>query len=247
MLDAWEMLGFTLIRMGRTKEGIEAVEKMLHIDPTNVTAHLALAKVYALEGKLDLAETHAEIGSGKNPGQGNEMLAQVMMDRGDLVRASELARKSLAADGRRIMSHFILGVVAQRAGRYEEAVGHFRQAVEAKKLQKRTVVRHLHANLADCLARLGREQDAEEEFRAEIEAIPASEAGRVGLAMLYRSQGRDAEARGVLGGLIAALPQPTADTYWTVVQTLSILGDAAASREWAERAQGRFPGDRRFR
>jgi arylsulfatase A-like enzyme/Tfp pilus assembly protein PilF len=247
MLDAWEMLGFTLIRMGKTAEGITAVNRALQLDPTRVTAHLALAKVYALEGKLDRAATHAEIGSEKNPGQGNEMLAQVMMDRGDLPRAAELARNSLAADGTRIMSHFVLGVVAQRAGRYEEAVGHFRRAEEAKKLKRRTVVRNLHANLADCLARLDREQEAEQEFLAEIEAMPASETGRVGLAMLYRSQGRDVEARRVLGGLVAALPRPTADAYWTVARTFSILGDGAAAREWAASGRARFPSDPRFR
>ena len=247
MLDAWEMLGFTLIRMGKTAEGIAAVDEALRLDPLRVTSHLALAKVYALDGKLDLAAKHAEIGSGKNPGQGNELLAQVMMDRGDLAQAAAFARKSLASDSRRIMSHFILGVVAQRAGRYEEAVGHFRRAVDAKSLQTRMRVRNLHANMADCLARLGREAEAEQEFRAEIESIPSSEAGRVGLAMLYRSQGRDEEARSVLGGLVSALPKPTADAYWTVVKTFSILGDGPAAKEWAARGRAQFPGDRRFR
>jgi arylsulfatase A-like enzyme/Tfp pilus assembly protein PilF len=247
MLDAWEMLGFTLIRMGRTAEGIAAVDAALRLDPTRVTAHLALAKVYALQGELERAAAHAERGSGRSPGQGNEMLAQVMMDRGDLSRAAAFARKSVAADATRIMSHFILGVVAQRAGRYEEAVGHFQRAAQAKKLQKRTVVRNLHANLADCLARLGREQEAEREFLAELEAMPASEAGRVGLAMLYRSQGRDAEARRVLAGLVSALPRPTADAYWTVARTFSILGDGASARAWVASGRARFPADPRFR
>jgi hypothetical protein len=65
--------------------------------------------------------------------------------------------------------------------------------------------------------------------------------------MLYRSQGRDAEAREVLAGLVAAEPQPTADTYWTVVRTFTVLGDAPAAREWAARARARFPSDPRFR
>jgi hypothetical protein len=64
--------------------------------------------------------------------------------------------------------------------------------------------------------------------------------------MLYRSQGRDAEARQVLGGLIAAEPRPTADSYWAVVRTFMVLGDVEAAREWAARARTAFPGDRRF-
>jgi len=69
----------------------------------------------------------------------------------------------------------------------------------------------------------------------------------VGLAMLYRSQGRDAEARAALAGLVAAQPKPTAETYWTVVRTFSVLGDAPAAREWAARARAKFPADARFR
>ena len=69
----------------------------------------------------------------------------------------------------------------------------------------------------------------------------------MGLATLYRSQGRDAEARQVLGGLIAAEQRPSADSYWTVVRTLLVLGDGQAAREWAARARAAFPADARFR
>lgn len=245
-LDAWEALGFVLVRMGRTREGIAAIEKALAADPGRLTAHLALARVFALEGQLDRALTHAEIASQKNPGQGYEILAQILMDRGDTKRAAGFARRSVAADDRRIMSHFILGVVAQRAGHYEEALACFRKAEAAKALQKRTRVRNLHANMGDCLARLGQEAEAEREFLKEIESIPASEAGRVGLAMLYRAQGRDAEARTVLGGLVAAQPRPNPEAYATVVRTFLILGDRAAAAEWAGRARAQFPADPRF-
>jgi hypothetical protein len=51
----------------------------------------------------------------------------------------------------------------------------------------------------------------------------------------------------VLAGLIAADPNPTADTYWTVVFTFSILGDESSARHWAARARDRFPRDPRFR
>lgn len=247
MIDAWEMMGYTLIRLGRAREGIQAVDRALRLDPLRTTAHLALAKVYALEGRDDLALRHAEVASGRDPAPGNEALAQLMMDRGDLARAVRYARRSVAADPRRIMSRFILGVAAQRAGRCEEALAEYRQAVEAKSRQRRVVVKNLHANMADCLARLGREADAEREFLAELESIPHSQEARVGLAMLYRSQGRDGEARASLAGLIAALPRPTPEAYLEVVRTFSVLGDAEAAREWTARARAQFPSDRRFR
>jgi arylsulfatase A-like enzyme/Tfp pilus assembly protein PilF len=244
MIDAWEMLGYTLIRLGRTKDGIAAVDRALRLDPMRTTAHLALAKVYALEGRDDLARQHAEIASGRNPAQGNEALAQLMMERGDLAKAASYARRSLAADPERIMSRFILGVAARSAGRCEEAVEEFRRAEAAKNRQKRVVVRSLHAQMGDCLARLGRDAEAEAEFRAELQAIPRSEDARVGLAMLYRAQGRDAESRQALEALVAAAPRP--ETYLKAVQTATVLGDLEAARALSAQARARFPGDARF-
>jgi tetratricopeptide (TPR) repeat protein len=247
MLDAWEMLGFTLVRAGRTQDGFAALREGLAIDSLNPQIHLILAKVYGLDRKLDLAAKHAELAAQRDPGEGYEVAAQLMMDRGDPARAEALARQSLAADPQRLMSHFILGVLAQKAGRYDEALGSFRKAEEIQKRQKRTVVRSLHANIGDCLARLGREAEAEREFRAEIEILPATREGRVGLATLYRSQRRDEEARAVLAGLVTAESPPSAETYWTVVHTLSVLGDVEGARQFAGRAQARFPSDPRFR
>jgi len=247
MLDAWELLGTTLVRMGRLQEGIAALSEVLKIDPNHASTHTALVKVYTLERRLDLARAHAELAAAGNPGQGYELLAQLMLDLRDPVQAAEFARKSLAADRERVMSHFVLGVVAQREGRFEPALASYRLAEEFKARRRQTIVRNLHANIADCLARLGREAEAEQEFLKEIETIPASREGRVGLAMLYRSQGRDAAARQVLTDLVAAERPATADTYWTIVRTLRVLGDVEAAREWAARARSAFPADPRFR
>ncbi|HEY2945323.1 MAG TPA: sulfatase-like hydrolase/transferase [Vicinamibacteria bacterium] len=247
MSDAWEMLGVTLLELDRKPEAIKALDRTITLDPTRPEPHLALAKLYALDGRRPLAVQHAEVAAAREPAKAYEMLAQIMLDEGRLDRAGENARRSLEADPQRVMSHFVLGVVAQKAGRYEEALAAFRKAEEANRLQKGLVVLKLHASMADCLARLGREAEAEREFQAEIRDVPWSPEGRVGLAMLYRSQGRDAEARSALSGLVAAQQRPNAETYWTVVHTFSVLGDVAAAREWASRARSKFPADARFR
>jgi tetratricopeptide (TPR) repeat protein len=247
MRDAWETLGLTLARGGHEREGIQALERAVQLDPARASAHLALARVHALAGRPDLVEKHAAAAALTEPGDGYEMLAELMLGRNRLAEAAEDARKSLAADPRRVMAHFVLGVIARRSGRCDEALAEYRHAAEAQGRQKGLVVRDLHSGMADCLARSGREAEAEREFRAEIEAIPYSSEGRTGLAMLYRSQGRDQEARDVLEGVVTAHPRAGADEYWTVVRTLSVLGDAVAAREWAGRARSRFPRDPRFR
>src|SRR5205814_9174452 len=127
----------------------------------------------------------------RDPGRAYETMAQVQLDLGRLDAAADAARRSLAVDPSRAMSHYVLGVAAERGGRYEEALASFRHAETANGLQKGSVILDLHARMADCLARLGREKEAESEFQKEIAAIPWSRDGRAGLAMLYRSQGRD--------------------------------------------------------
>lgn len=246
MVDAWEVLGSTLVRMGRIPEGIAALGEVLKIEPEKPNTHMALVKAYAAQGKRDLAMKHAEIAAAKNPAEGYETLAQLMLDVKDLPRAAEFARRSLSVDTERAMSHFVLGIVARRQGRYAEALGSFQRAEKAKSRRKHGVIRDLHAHMGDCLAMLERFPEAEREFLREIEIIPSSHKGRTGLAMLYRALGRNEEARSVLAGLVAAEPRPTADTYWTVVETLRTLGDPAA-REWAMRARAVFPSDPRFR
>jgi tetratricopeptide (TPR) repeat protein len=247
MLDAWELVAKSLIKMGRTRDGIDAFAKVLAIDPLKPETHLALARVYALERQPAKARQHAELAARRDPAAAYEILAELAMDAGKPAEAAAFARRSADADPSRYMSLFLIGAALQREGKCDEAVPAFTRAIEAKRREPQAVVRNLHAGLADCLARGGREAEAEREFQAEIAAIPWSPEARVGLATLLRSQSRDAEARTVLAGVVTALPQPNPDAYATVVRAFTVLGDAAAAREWSARARTQFPADPRFR
>lgn len=247
MLDAWELVAKSLVRLGRTNDAIEAFGKVLAIEPLKPETHLALARIYAVDRQPSRAREHAELAARRDPAAANEVLAELMMDAGRLGDAAAFARRSVEADPSRYMSHFVLGVVAQREGRCPDAIAAFRRAIDAKRAEPGAVVRNLHAGLADCLARAGQAADAEREFQAEIAAVPSSPEGRIGLANLYRSQGRDAEARTALAGIVTTLPQPNADAYWMVVRALTAQRDPVAAREWSAKARALFPADRRFR
>ena len=246
MVDAWHMLGLALFRMGRQSEAAAALDEVVKLEPTHGGAHLALARMSAAKGRPERALRHAELAAVSQPGEAFETMAELMLGGGRLREAADYARRSLDADRSRVLSAFVLGEVERRQGRCEQAVPAYRQAVEAQRLRRGLVVRNVHTGLADCLARLGQEPEAEKEFLSEIAVIPHSSEGRTGLAMLFRSQGRDAEARGVLAGVVTANPRAGPEEYWTVVRTFAALGDIAAAREWAGRARSRFPGDRRF-
>jgi len=247
VLDAWQAMGLALARLNRVPEAVQALETALQLDPSRGAVHLALARVYEVTGQASLLEKHAQAAALTVPGEGYEILATLRLAQDRPAEAGEAARKSLAADSSRVVAHYVLAIVAERGGRCEEAVPEFQKAAEAQRLHKFLVVPGLHSGLADCLARAGREADAEKEFRAEIDTLPYTRAGRVGLAALYRSQGRDAEARAVLEGVVTANQRAGADEYEILVRTFTLLGDTAAARAWAARAHARYPADRRFR
>ncbi len=247
MIDAWETLGLSQISLGREKEGITALDRAIKLDPLRAEPHMALARLYALDGKIKAAVGHAEIAAGKEPGKSFEILAQIMMDKKREAEAVAFARRSVAADPQRSMSHFILGTVARQRGRCEEALSSFQAAILATARAQGSVLRSLHFQTGDCLARTGREKEAEQEFLAEIKALPRSIEGRVGLATLYRSQSRDPEARAVLQGLVEGDPPPTPEDYWAIVRASTMLGDTDAARTFSALGRDRFPSDPRFR
>ena len=247
MLDAREELGLTLFRLGREADAVAALEAVAAADPMRSSAHLALARIHALRGRRERAEKEAALAAVEDPGQAYETLAGLLMDAGRVDEAAAFARRSLAADPERVTERYVLGLAAQRAGRVEEALGEYRRAEEAQRRQRGLVVPGLHARMGDCLARLGQEAEAEAEFRAEIEQVPFSPDGRVGLAILYRSQGRLEAAREAVTGIVTANPRAGANEYGTVVRTLAGLGDGPGAREWAVRARAAFPNDPRFR
>jgi arylsulfatase A-like enzyme/Flp pilus assembly protein TadD len=199
MVDAWESLAKALLAAGRTQDAIAAFRSTIDVEPLKPEPHLALARIYALERQPSLARQHAEIGSQRDPAQGFEIQAALMMDAARLDQAEAFARRSLDADPARYMNEYFLGVIAQQRAKCSDAIPHFERAIVGKRAEPKAVVRNLHAGLADCLARTGREADAEREFKAELAAIPDSLEARRGLAALYKAQGREKEANALLG------------------------------------------------
>lgn len=247
LFDAWQALGTSYAKLGREREAVAAFDAIVRQDPTNAEAHIALARIHGLAGRRDRAEQHARLASQREPGRGFETLAQICLDQKRPADAARYARQSLAAEPDRVMSRFVLATAERLAGRYEEAAAEYRRTIESASRQQGLLVRGMHAGLADCLARLGREAEAEAEFRQEIALIPYSREARVGLGLLFRSQGRDAEARDALAGIVTANPRAGADEYVVVARTLATLGDLEAARDWQARGRTLYPSDPRLR
>lgn len=247
MSDGWETLAQTLFQAGRMAEARRAFDRVVGFDPGRSSAHISIAKLERLAGRAEAARKHAEIATKQDPGGAYEFLAELELGLGRVAEAEAAAEKSVAADPSRPMSHYALGLAAVRRGDLANAEARFRAAIERSASDSGRTFANLHASLADCLARMGREAEAEAEFLKEIEIIPTSRSGRVGLSLLLRSQGRDEEARSAIGGLVEGNPAARAEEYAAVVGTLQGLGDAEGASLWAARARARYPKDARFR
>ncbi|MEO8360784.1 MAG: sulfatase-like hydrolase/transferase [Vicinamibacteria bacterium] len=246
MSDGWETLAQTLFLAGRPQEARRAFDRVIAFDPARSSAHLSIAKLERLAGHADKAREHANIAAERDPGGAYEFVAELELSQGRLAEAATAAQRSLDADPSRPMSHYTLGLAAMRRGDMKEAEARFRSAMERSASDTGRIFANLHASLADCLARMGRETEAEAEFRKEIEIVPASRPGRVGLAMLLRSQGRDADARASIEGLAEQAGAGPED-FEVVIRTLLALGDGEAANRWRSRARAQFPRDPRFR
>ena len=200
MVDAWESLAKALVASGQTRDAIAAFRSATDVDPLKPEPQLALARIYAVEGQPALARQHAEIGSQRDPAQGFEIQAALMMDAARLDQAEAFAKRSLEADPARYMSEYFLGVIAQQRAKCSDAIPHFERAIDRQARGAQGGRSRISTRaLADCLARTGREADAEREFKAELAVIPDSPEARRGLAALYKAQGRDREASALLG------------------------------------------------
>src|SRR5205823_6551191 len=102
------------------------------------------------------------------------------------------------------------------------------------------LLQNLNYLKGDSLARLGRTAEAEPAFRQEITDFPNSTLARTSLAMLYASQGREAEARRALDDLVRDVHSP--DAYFAAIRTYEILGDSHAAAGLRTEQRRVFPG-----
>ena len=248
MIDAWETLGYTLIRLGRTREGIDG--RRPRAPPRPAAHHRAPGPRQGLcprRAGRPRAEARGESPPSSDPAAGNEALAQ--LDDGPRRRRRAPSPTRARSVGRRPGADhepFHPGGwprSGRAAARKRSASSG--AAEEAKRRQRRVVVTNLHANMADCLARLGREAEAEREFRPSCRRSRTPRRRGVGLAMLYRSQGRDAEARAALRRphRVARPSVPGPEAYLKVVADVPCdRGNGGGAGHRAARARaGSFP------
>lgn len=237
MADVWLQLAQVLTRTADYEGSVEAYKKAIAINPGDPGSLIGASAMFLRIGRLDEAQAHAELAVKGGPAAAHELLAKIALARGDHAAAEREAALATEADPTLPLPIYVKGLMLYRQGKYAEALSLFRETIEH--LKRRTLqLTEVHFYAGDSLARLERYDEAEAEFKKEIELFPNNARARASLAMAYRAAGRDAEAERAIAELLEAAP--TSEGYSLAVRLWSIFGETARSEALTRVARQRF-------
>jgi arylsulfatase A-like enzyme/Flp pilus assembly protein TadD len=243
MVDAWEFLGRSLQKQGRSDEALAAYREALRISEGSPHIALAAASLYFDLGRLDDAASHAKLAMVAHPSFAHGLLAQIALRRKDLDGAEREARQAIQGeDELRVGPLITLAEVLQARGRYEEALdatAKAGQAFDQREEKDPDLIRGLHLVRGKILADLGNAAAAETELRREIELFPKDVRAYSNLAILYAITGRPQGTTATLRTLVDTNPTPAA--YAEAVKTLRLLKDPNGASALLRYALGRYP------
>ena len=243
LLDLWDLKAKALSRVGNLPEAVAAAKEGLRLSPNATHIAVDVATMQIDLGNLDDAQKHAELALAADPSHAHDLLARVWIGKKDLKRAEAEARKALEHANGRVAPLITMALVRREQANYEDALRLLDQAVSKK--APREEIASLYFLRGDMLARLGRAEEAERDFRREIEIFPEDAPAYRNLALLLVADGRLEDATALIRKLIAEAPVPA--SYRTVCQVLKTVGDDRGVRYWARQGLARFPDDATLR
>jgi arylsulfatase A-like enzyme/thioredoxin-like negative regulator of GroEL len=247
MVDAWENLGEALQRMGRYEEAYAALQKAMAASGGVGHVALAMASVLLDMGKLDEAQTNAELGVETGPATAHSLLAQIALGRHDTAKAEREAQAALAARGSRLGPLMTLAQVRREQGRLADALAVTRQAEqELGQMKENRKFAGLFYVQGDILARLGQNPEAEAAFQREIADYPGDAKAYSRLAVLYAAENRPQEAVETLKKMVDTNAQ-SPGAYAEAVRALRVMGDPQSAAALLRDAMRRFPRDATLR
>jgi choline-sulfatase len=245
MKDGWIQLGVELVRAGRQQEAVDAFKRLVEVDPADANSFVSIAGVYLTLGRLDEARANAEMGLSKAPAadarattSACEVLVRVALARKDTAAARRYAAIAQQASPAFPLPAYVEGLILHGEKRFDEALPRFEEAISRLRGQQMTIP-ELFFYTGDTLANMGRAQEAEAAFKRELAFSPQHLRTRASLAMLYRADGRNADAEREIDAMVTAVPTP--EGYEMAARTWAIFGENARAETVRADARKRFP------
>jgi tetratricopeptide (TPR) repeat protein len=233
MLDVWETLARILRRAGRTREALAALERADRLSPGTPQILVGLADMHRELGDYARARGMVEAARVAGATGLEEELASIALAQGDFATARREAEAALAQRPAARAPLLLLALVAQRRGDLPAALSFCDRALEIGRARGDNSLVNLQATRGDILARLGREKEAEEAFRAEIRDFPENLDAWSRLALLYASAGRREDYGRLLSEMADRMP--TSRSFEALAHICEILGDRAGAQKWRRR------------
>ena len=167
-------------------------------------------------------------------------LGAIYFDRGDLAAAEREWMASLGPGRPYASTLNNLGLLRAKQERYDEAIVLFEQA-----MRERPKYMSPHKNLAKVYAEMGRDQDAEREYRLAVNLAPLSAGARNEFGQFLLSRGRLAEAREQFA--LSAQADPNSEAQVNLGSLLVLSGDLERARAAYRSAVALDPFDSRPR
>ena len=244
MLDIWALQSRALSKLNRREEAIDAAKQGLRVSPNTASLAVTVANLSLELGRLDDAEAHAKLVLKQTPHDAHEVLARVALRRKDFAKAREEANAAFDNDKNRPGHLMLLGQIALEEGKIEEALSDFDQSAALRQAKNQPALPRLNFFRGDCLARLGRSDEAEAAFLTEIKNFPTDAQPYKNLILLYAVEDRTAAATQLIFALEKAAPTPP--SYVAIAETLKTIGDAKGAKFWASRGLTRYPTDKQL-
>ena len=235
MQDVWDAESRALFRLGRYDEALAALKKGAELSPSSAAYFfISIANACLVLGRVDDAKAHAEIALSRGDPSAHEILARVALAKGDVATAEKEAREAVAAFPRSRLPILALARVEIARGNFPAALARVDEAEKMTAAFSLEPIESLDFLRGEIFARMSRPEEAEKEFKAELRAFPQNADAQASLALLYAAWGRKADARRVLGELVAG--NPSANLLLTAAQVSTILGDTAEASVYRKRA-----------
>lgn len=234
MAAVWNQLAIFATRVDRHDVAANAYTHMVELSPADLSARIgagtALLRLRKLEeARRQASEAVALASDGPSRASAHDLLARIALARRDGDTARAEADFAHLADPTLPLPTYVEARLLYDQGKYVEALPLFERAIVDLKNAGGPPMVDWHYYIADTLARLERDADAEAELLEELRLFPSNTRARTGLATLYHRTGRTDEAVDTLAALVRITPTPEA--YSLSTRLLTSFG----KRQQAER------------
>jgi len=189
--DAHYKLALTALKLQQWPSAYQELATTVQLQPDQYAAHLDLANLLILGGRLNEAKEHLDLLTQKQPNNPDVYIALSNYDAGTNNTTAALAdmQKALQLDPARSDSYLNLAMLQMRGQQWDAAEQSFKKAVELNPKSTNALVA-----LGNFYQTRGRFPEAEQLFHQAIQNSPDDPAPRLSLAGLYMAENKLGQA-----------------------------------------------------